>query len=117
MTKTCCNGSLWYNEFSEKSTKNSFKSDVALKHACGQRPVKKQPQQELEDPARAKKATPAASTAVFDTISRNCAILQRDVSTLVAKTRESECLPENPCGVLWWPARALASLLAFCHEN
>ena len=24
-----CNGSLWYNEFSGKSTENSFKSDVA----------------------------------------------------------------------------------------
>ena len=74
---------------------------------------KKQPLKELETLARAKKATPAASTAVFDTISRNCAILQRDVSTLVAKTRGSECLPENPCGVLWWPARALGN--PFCH--
>ena len=81
---------------------------MALKHARGQRPAKKQSQKERETPARAKKkARPAASTAVCDTISRNWAILHRDVSTLVAKTRGSECLPENPCGVLWWPARAL----------
>ena len=33
---TTCNGSLWYNEFSEKSNKNSFKSGVANWACFGQ---------------------------------------------------------------------------------
>ena len=50
----------------QQHTKNSFKSDVALKHAFGQRPAKKAASTEIEKPpARAKKATPAASTAIL----------------------------------------------------
>ena len=52
-------------------------------------------------PARTKKAIPAASAAILIFLSRNCAYLRQNFSTFVAETRESTCLPEDPCGVLW----------------
>ena len=52
-------------------------------------------------PARTKKAIPAASGAILTFFSRNCAYLRQDFSTFVAETRESRCLSEDPCGVLW----------------
>ena len=35
-----------FQQVFQQNTKNSFNSDVALKHARGQRPAKKQPQKE-----------------------------------------------------------------------
>ena len=51
-------------------------------------------------PRERKKATPAASAAILTLFSQNCAYLRQDFSTFVAETRESRCLPEDPCGIL-----------------
>ena len=96
----------------QQSTKISFKSDVAAWKCLRSKTCQKTASTVTRRRPRERKKQYQQLVQLFWRLfSRNCSYLRQDFSTFVAETRDSRCLPEDPCGVLWWPARALGILL------